>query len=667
MSTTYNVALTGLRDLTGNTMLPFSSSFTTRAIAAADTTSPTVVAITPPTGVSGVAVTSPIVVTVSEPIVASTVDFNSVRILALVNGSHVQTAGTYTVNAAATSFTFTPLGPYPSNSVITVQVNANSAIDDLAGNNLTFTSVQFTTAADADTTPPVVVAVTPMDGTVNVGLNTQVTLTFSESLDPSTVMAATFKLFAGSDELGTSVVRSVDNRSVVLSAFLPQQSLITAVATSGVTDLSGNALDDFMSTFTTGPAVDTSTAQVVTVRPGIGATGVPQNTPITLFLSEPVEPDSVASALRVAQNGTLVNGTRTVSGFGTAIQFVPSIPFATSALVQVFLEGAVDQAGHTVPSFQSSFTIATDPATTSATIPRVTPSGTGVPLNPVIEFEVSEPVQVDSIPTATIRLLDSGFQVVPSTISLRGGDRIIRLVPNASLIANQTYFMQVAGLLDMQNQPVSGAFASFVTGTALDAVGPTVEAVTPLNGSSNVGINALVRVRFSEPINPITVTGTTIQVRAGAFVAVPTTISFDPTNTEVTITSVQPLPDATVLTIVVEDVEDRAAHSVTPLTTTFTTRTGADTRGPTLTGASVFSGQVDVPVNSVFVGEFDELLDPQSITAQSAWLRDNTTFLAVPATLTLQPDGRYDRRGADRGPDRQPQLLAASRRQWHPA
>ena len=643
VSTTHGVTVSGLRDMTGNVMTPFASSFTTRAVGTADTTLPTVVQTVPAQGATGVAVNSPIVITISEPIVASAVDANSVRVLATIPVlGAVQVAGSYSVDAAATVITFTPLTPYPGDTLITLHVNANSTIDDLAGNNLTFVQRTFTTAAATDTTPPTIVGVMPLNGTLNVGLNAVVTLTFSESLAPATVSNTTFELFAGSQQLNPSVSRSADNRTVTLTTTLPPQALITVVVTSGVTDLAGNALADFTSTFVTGATVDTTTAQVVTMRPASGATNVPSSTSLTLFVTKPVDAASVAPALWVSQNGVLITGTTTVSGNGTAIQFVPTVPFAPSAFVQVFLEGAIDISGNGLPSFQASFTIASNPATTAPSALRVSPTGTDVPLNTVVEVEISEAVNPATVTVDTVRVFNQTFQVIiPTTRTLRANDRIIRMVPTSPLEPNQTYFIQVlAGLEDLQGQGVAGGLAAFTTGTSADGTAPAVEAVTPPNGAANVGINALVRVRFSEQINPLTVSETAIQVTAGAFTAVPASISFNATDTEVTVTPLQPLPDATLLTISVNGVQDRAGQSVAPITTSFTTRTGADTLAPSLTGASVFANQTGVPVNSVFVGEFDEPLDPQSVSTLSVALRDNTTFQPVPATVALSPDGR---------------------------
>ena len=642
VSTPYTLTVSGLRDLAGNVMPPFASTFTTRAVVTADTTAPTVGQTVPASGAINVSVTSPIVIPISEPIVAGAVNQDSVRVLANVPGlGFVQVAGTLTVDATATVITFVPLTPYRGNTAITLHVNANSTIHDLAGNNLTFASVTFTTAAATDATAPTILGVMPLNGTINVGLNAIVTLTFSESLAPSTVNNSTFALYANGQPHGVAVNRSSDNRTVTLSTTFPPNSLMTMVATSGVTDLSGNGLAEFTSTFATTSNPDTTLGQVITLRPAPGATNVPANTPLTMFVTKPVDAASVGPALWVAQNGVLATGTVTVSGGGTAIHFVPSVPFAPGAFVQVFLEGAIDTSGNSLPSFQSSFTIASNPVTSTATVLRVAPTGTGVPVNAVAEIEVSEPIRPATATAATVRLLNQAFTPLPSTISVRANDRIIRLVPVDPLPANQTVFIQVlSGLLDTQDQPVSGSLASFTTGNEVDATPPTVLAVTPPDGVTEVGSNALVRVRFSEPINPLTVTGATIQVATGGFVAIPASFSFNSGDTEVTLASVQPLPDAAVLTITINGVQDRAGQNVTPLTTSFTTRTGADTRGPTLQRASVFASQFGVPVNTVFVGEFDEPLDPQSVNGLSVVLRDNILFVPVAATVALNPDGR---------------------------
>src|SRR6202043_4086894 len=96
--------------------------------------------------------------------------------------------GSYSVNG--TSVTFTPLTPYPGNTQMEFGVYG---LTDEAGNPDYQYSYTFTTANTADTTPPTV-TITPANGITNAGLNTQVVLTFSKSINPTKINAASVNL-----------------------------------------------------------------------------------------------------------------------------------------------------------------------------------------------------------------------------------------------------------------------------------------------------------------------------------------------------------------------------------------------------------------------------------------------------------------------------------------
>ena len=99
-------------------------------------------------------------------------------------------------------------------------------------------------------------------------------LSFSEPLNNNTVNTGTFELLANGVQLQPGVSISSDNMSVVMSGItLPANSVVTVVATRDVTDLFGNHLVDFRSTFTTSGPFDTGHPSVVSQRPGSGSTG----------------------------------------------------------------------------------------------------------------------------------------------------------------------------------------------------------------------------------------------------------------------------------------------------------------------------------------------------------------------------------------------------------
>jgi hypothetical protein len=131
---TIEVTLDGLVNTT-SLHVPLAStsfSFTTR-----DDVAPVLVLSAPLDLATAVPVTTTIVVTFSEPVAG--VDVSSFTVF---HGA-TQLAGTITVNANATQWTFTPTAALPAASQITVMLA--SAIHDLAANALTPTMFTFTT------------------------------------------------------------------------------------------------------------------------------------------------------------------------------------------------------------------------------------------------------------------------------------------------------------------------------------------------------------------------------------------------------------------------------------------------------------------------------------------------------------------------------------------
>ncbi|MGH8566428.1 MAG: Ig-like domain-containing protein [Gammaproteobacteria bacterium] len=634
VSTAHTVQVSGFTDVAGNAVVPFTSGFTTGASATADTIRPSVSTVSPANNATGVPVTSAIVVTFNEAIDPSTVNSNTLPIT--IDGFSGVVAGNYSVNGAVV--TFTPLNPLPGNVRVRTSVNA---VQDLAGNNNNFFQSSFVTAAVADVTPPAVVMVTPAEGAVEMGQSVPVVLTFSESLNANTISSNTFALFANGDRLFPSITRSADNRTVTLTGFLPASSTIAVVVTDGVQDLSGNRLSDFRSTFTTAASFDTGQPFVVNQRPGNGASGVKLDRGVVLYVSEPLDAATVPGALHVSQNGVLVGGTTTVPGDGRTVRFVPSSPWAPDALIQVFLDGtARDRSGNAFSSYQGSFRTLADTSTTPPFVVRTNlDSGVGLPRNGVIEIEFNEPLDPATVDAGVVTLQENSTGSVLSTaVSLVRAGRVIRIVPASVLAAEEFYILSLStAVRDLDGEALPfGFFRFFQTGADTDAVRPLVVAVSPPAGAVGVGINAGIRVRFDEPINPLTVTEESIRVGDGTAAC---TISFTNNNRDVLIEPHAPFPVNTLLNLTVDGVEDLAGHAVLVQTTQFTTGNGPDTTAPQVVRTVPSNGDAGVPVNTVIEIELDESIDPVSVDANTFQVSDN--FVGVVAgTRSVSSDGR---------------------------
>lgn len=117
-----------------------------------------------------------------------------------------------------------------------------------------FTST-FTTGTGADLTAPTV-SFTPASLATGVLRSSTIQLQFSKRIDPLTVTNATFTVAPTSTQqpIAGAIVISADG---LTATFTPTSSLAASTqyeitATSGITDLEGQALTTSQSTFTTG-------------------------------------------------------------------------------------------------------------------------------------------------------------------------------------------------------------------------------------------------------------------------------------------------------------------------------------------------------------------------------------------------------------------------------
>jgi large repetitive protein len=635
-STVYSVSVSGFKDAAGNLVTPFSSTFTTGTSAVADVTPPQVVSISPFNGATGVAVTSAVVLTFSEVLNPISVDSSTVAVS--VGGLNATLAGNYTVNGSVV--TFTPLSPLPGNANIQVTV---TNVLDLAGNNSVPFASLFTTAAVTDNTSPVVVSVTPSNGTTGVGLNASVVLTFSKSLNPATVNSNTVGILAGSTlPITASITISADNRTVTLTpGALAPSTTMTVVATNGVQDLSGNSLADFSSQFATSTGVDISHASVVSQRPGNGATDVPLNSSIVLFANEPLDPVSVGGALHVTQNGIVLNGSIEIIGDGQTIQFQPAAPFAPGALIQIFLDStALDADSSPINSYQAQFNTVND-ATATPVLVATNPvnSASNVPVNVVIQLGFNVPLNSSTVNINTVFLFNQFGQSVSGAVSLDVTGKIVIFAPAAPLTANFFYFLEVSGVLATNGQSPRGTALEFTTGATADNTNPAVLLFSPANGSANVPINAEVHIKFSEPINPLTVNGTSITIADANNIQIPASISFDNSNQGVLLVPQVPLPPSATIAVTVAGVQDTAGNSTALQVAHFTTSTAPATTNPIVVNSNPFNAASNVSVNTAITIQTNAPIDPVSVNSTSFEVEDISSG-RLPGFYSVSSDGK---------------------------
>ncbi len=630
--TTYSVSVGGFQDQNGNTVQTFTSTFKTGSAAEAGG-SFSVLSITPGDGTTISKNTTPIVLTFSDAIDPATISSVLVRDQ---NDGYAEVAGTWSVNG--TVATFTPLSPYPANH--SINVYTNGYVYDLAGETA-YSYTTFTAANTADTTAPKVTSVTPANGAASVGNNPPIVLTFSKSINPSTVTTSTVSVFAGDKSISNSITNSGDGRTFSINTYgtLPPTTEITVSASAGVQDLSGNALTPFQSQFTTGaaPIPGSQAPTVVSQIPGSGATDISQSTVVTLYTAgTPIDSSTLNSnSFQLSANGQLVSGSIALSGNGHAIEFTPSAPLPYGALIQVFLNTLVmDTSGYPLSSaYSGQFTIQGNPASADAQMTGSNPvaSSSNVALNVIPQIQFDQKLLSSSLNASSVYLYDyCAGQSIAGTISLGGNGTNVQFKPAADLTTDCPYFYfyingGAGGVTDVDGVPVSSASIYFYTSSSDDTTHPTVTAIGPPSGTKNVGINAEIFVQFSKPINPLTATASTIAITAGSQTIVPASISFNSTNSTVTVVPSAPLPASTTLTVKVSGVTDPEGNTVTAKTSTFTTGTSPDTTSASVVATSIVYGDT-IPVNTTaFSVTYNEPLDPTSVNSITLDLYDYST------------------------------------------
>jgi Bacterial Ig-like domain len=130
-----------------------------------------------------------------------------------------------------------------------------AGVTDLAGNAMAapFSSA-FTTGSVPNFVQPVVTSITPANNATAVATNSAIQIQFNKVMNPLTITGSTVTVMNGSAQVTGTI--SVDAAGTV-ATFTPSAPLATVTVysvaiTSGITDLEGEALTAFSSTFTTG-------------------------------------------------------------------------------------------------------------------------------------------------------------------------------------------------------------------------------------------------------------------------------------------------------------------------------------------------------------------------------------------------------------------------------
>lgn len=493
-STTYRATLHAVvADLAGNTPASdFVWTFTTAAVP--DLTPPTVLSTLPADLAVGFPTNGKPTARFSESMQSLTINPSS---FTLQQGL-TTVSGTVSYADAAKVATFAPTVTLTASTVYTGTITTE--VKDLAGNNLALNRTwTFTTAAVADTTPPAVNTVSPINAETGVGVNKKVNAAFSESIDPTTITTSTFKLTGPGLTPVTGTVDYVDvllsqsNATFDPSNDLPSNTTITGRLTTGVRDLAGNSLTaDFVWTFKTGVTSDTTAPTVTATVPTNTATNVAVNSNMSAVFSEAMDPATINTATFTVARGATVTGQVTYELVGRTATFRPGSPQpvdldANTTYTATVTTGAKDLAGN--PKAQNFVWTFTTGAARDTTPPAVTttspiPNALGVNIDKTISATFTEPMDPATISTASFTLTGPGGSAVSGTAAYDVPGRIASFNPTANLAPSTLFTATITAVVaDLAGNTLTSNFVwSFTTGTQLTPGPINLGTVAPFAG-----------------------------------------------------------------------------------------------------------------------------------------------------------------------------------------
>ncbi|HFE39400.1 MAG TPA: hypothetical protein ENK06_13480, partial [Gammaproteobacteria bacterium] len=481
------VANTNITDLAGNALeTPYTWSFRT-----GDTLAPEVVSTEPVENAQRVAVGSNMIVTFRvDDVIQSNEVFDAASItddsvyVTDADGKKVA----LDIRVSGNKIILDPINDLAQKTLYKVQIEQSLA--DVSGQKISSPySWLFTTE---DTTAPTILSFSPEADLMTAQVTQEVTVTFSEEIDSSTLTPSSFYL---EDASGTKInaTLALDGKGMTArltpESPLKEEAEYTAYLDGSIKDLAGNLLLPFSWSFVEN---DFTNPDAVSISPSREETNVAVDRAISIQFSEAMDETTVEDAFSI---------TPAIDGeflwVGNLLIFTPTSDLLEKETYSVRVAAsASDDSGNSLPNdVVWRFTVGDF---TPPSIENVSP-GAG-------SFNVSqrEPIIVTFSETMDVDSTLSAFSIRPEVqgeISVL--DNKLIFAPSEDFLELQDYSVTISGgALDVsENQNPLDLPANW-TFTTADFTAPAVLGANP-NGGNNAALNTVVSVQFSEDMHSV--------------------------------------------------------------------------------------------------------------------------------------------------------------------
>lgn len=260
--------------------------------------------------------------------------------------------------------------------------------------------------------------------------------------------------------------------------------------------------------------------------------------------------------------------------------------------------------------------------------------------NAKVVLGFSQPLDPATINSSTIYSYG-----VAGTLALSAGtagpNTVVTFTPSAPLDANRSYnFLVYSSVKAADGQSLTTSYYfNYSTGSSNDTTVPNVLGFNPVDGMTSVPMNVALKVQFSEPINPLTVSSASVKLLDGS-IEIPYTWSISASDTGpsslLRLNPMSTLSSNRAYTLsVTGDVRDAVGSGTPPAATNFVTGNALDNARPSVSIVIPASSATGVPLNSTIQLTFSEAIDRLSLCCGNLVVRDTDYWTVVPGSVAF--------------------------------
>ncbi len=359
-----------------------------------------------------------------------------------------------------------------------------------------------------------------------------------------------------------------------------------------------------------------------------------------------------AATFQLSNGSGPVGGTATYDAANQKAIFTIASSLAPSTVYTATLtSGITDLAGNPLSAAFWTFTTAAPADVLAPTVVSTTPANGATDVSTglaTVTATFSEALSAGTVNAATFQL-SAGSTPVGGTVTYDAANQKATFAP-AALSASTVYTATLtSGITDLGGNPLSAASWSFTTAAPVvippPAIQPTVNSVSPANGSAGVPVFTTVTVTFSAPVTPASVTTATFTLAPTAGGSpVAASVAYDGNLTAV-LTPAAPLAADTAYTVnLTSGIVNSAGLTLVPHQSGFSTAAAADLTPPHVTAIVPGNADTGVPVGSTIQVTFNEAVSISPLDANTFQVSDGgspfpgtVAYNALTKTATFTP------------------------------